>query len=351
VPDKILSQLQKGVYAPVYFLQGDEPFYIDQISSFIEKNALPEHEKAFNQVVLYGKDADVSAVLMQARRFPMMADRQVVIVKEAQSLADIEKDKGREQLLQYLEKPLPSTVLVFCYKNKTLDSRTKVGKALATKAVLLTTKKLYDSQVPAWINSYAKGKQLSVTPKAVAMLAEYIGSDLSRLAMELEKLTLNVKQLIQEHVGISKDYNVFELQSALVAQDVLKVHRILAHFESNPKNNPIFPNLTMLFGFFSKLLVLQTTADRSEETWKKIGVFNSFSKQQYQQAIRTFSGGHCLAIIHHLRTADLQSKGIEGGGMSEADIMRELVYKIMHGLPKESAEELQRAATGYPLGR
>lgn len=340
-PEGILEQLKQGKFAPVYFLQGEEPFYIDTIADYIEDNALQEHEKGFNQVVLYGKDVDVSTVLLQAKRFPMMSDRSVVIVKEAQSIQDIEKEEGMKQLEAYLQNPLPSTILVFCYKHKTLDGRKALAKAVNKHAVLLTTKKLYENQVPAWVNNYLKQKGIKATQQAVQLLSEFIGSDLSRLSNEIDKLLINHKpgttideRVVQENVGISKEYNIFELQAALISRDALKANRIIHYFEANPKNNPLIPNLSMLFNFFTKLLTLHMQQDKSEQGLKKSLGNQAWKVKDYVQAMKVYPLQRCADIIHFIRVADLQVKGISGGDMTEADILRELIFKILHPVPK-----------------
>ncbi len=340
--EDILQKLNQNQYAPVYFLQGEEPYYIDLISDFIEKNALNEADKGFNQVVIYGKDTDMLTILGQAKRYPMMAERSVVIVKEAQSIPDIEKENGMKALEAYLQHPLPSTVLVFAFKHKTLDGRKTLAKTVNKHAVLLTTKKLYDNQVPAWITGYIKSKGLLISPKAVVMLAEYIGADLSRLANEIDKLTLNLlpghtidEKLVQENIGISKEYNIFELQTAIINQDVLKANRIINYFEANPKANPLIPNLNLLFGFFSKLLVGFFAEDRSEGGIAKAMGVNPYFAKDYLNAMRTYNYHRVVQIIHFIRVADLQSKGIEGGNMTDADILKELLFKILHPVPQE----------------
>ena len=340
--DEILVKLRNKQYAPIYFLQGEEPYYIDLISDFIEAKVLSESEKGFNQVVLYGKDVDVATILLQAKRYPMMAERQVVIVKEAQATADIDKESGIKQLEAYFQNPLPSTVLVFCYKHKVLDGRKAFAKTVTKHAVLLTTKKLYDNQVPGWINGYIKGKGLQINPKATLLLSEYIGADISRLANEIEKLSINLQegqtiseQMVQENVGISKDYNIFELQTALINQDVLKANRIVNYFEANPKNNPLIPNITLLFSFFTKLLVLHASPDKSESAISRSLGNRSFLVKEYVQAMRLFNYSCTVQVIHFIRHADLQSKGIEGGNLSDGEILRELVFKILHPIPEE----------------
>ena len=342
--DALLKQLQQRQFHAVYFLQGEEPYYIDAVADLIEKSVLAEHERSFNQVVLYGKDVDVTGILGQAKRFPMMAERSVVIVKEAQTVLDLEQERSWPFLEAYLQHPLASTVLVFCYKYKTLDSRKKLGKLLSSKessAVLMTSKKLYDNQVPQWLTANVRGRGQQITGQATAMLAEYIGADLGRLANEVDKLVLNLQpgqaideELVQRLVGISKDYNIFELQKALIQRDVLKANRILGYFAANPKANPLIPNLTLLFGFFSKLLVLhQAGPNPSDGEFKKLGIMNSFAQKDYQQALRVYSAERVVGFIHNIRRADAQSKGIESGSMDDAEILRELVWLILHNVP------------------
>ena len=346
-PDALLKQLHQKQFQPVYFLQGEEPYFIDAAADLIEKTALPEADRSFNQVVLYGKDVDTAAVLGQARQFPMMAERRVVLIKEAQAVADLESEKVRPFLEAYLKNPLPSTILVFCYKHKTLNATKKdaLGKLLAGKdapgAVLMTSKRLYDSQVPQWLAANVRSRGLQISGQATALLAESIGADLSRLANEVDKLALNLQpgqpideELVQRLVGISKDYNIFELQKALVQRDILKANRILAYFAANPKAHPLIPNLTMLFNFFSRLLVLhQAGPNPGDGVYKSLGILNSFAQREYQQALRAYPVARVMAIIHQVRRADAQSKGIESGSMDEEEILRELVWQILHQVP------------------
>ncbi|MDQ4139263.1 MAG: DNA polymerase III subunit delta [Bacteroidota bacterium] len=341
--EEILQRLKNKEYAPVYFLQGEEPYFIDLIADYIEQNALSKSEKGFNQVILYGKDVDISTILLHAKRYPMMSERSVVIVKEAHSIVDIDRESGMKQLEAYLQNPLPSTVLVFCYKLKVLDGRKSLAKAVNKHAVLLTTKKLYENQVPGWITGYVKSKKLQITPKATLMLSEYIGADISRLANEIDKLALNLKpdqtideRMVQENVGISKEYNIFELQTALVQGNVLKANRIIQYFEANPKNNPIIPILTLLFSFFTKLLCLHASPDKSDAAISKSLGNRSFLVKEYKEAMRTFNYYRTAKIIHYIRIADLQSKGIEGGNMTDGKIMQELIFKILHPVPEEA---------------
>ncbi|TGE04674.1 DNA polymerase III subunit delta [Hymenobacter fodinae] len=346
--DEILKQLQQRQFAPVYFLQGEEPYYIDLVADLLEKNVLQEHEKGFNQVVLYGKDTDVTGILGQAKRFPMMAERSVVIVKEAQAVADLEAEKSWPFLEAYLKNPLQSTVLVFCYKHKTLDARKKLGKLLTgdkntpapAGTVLLTSKKLYDNQVAPWLTNYVRSKGQQITPQATNMLAEYIGAELGRLTNEVDKMLINLlpgqaidEDLVQRMVGISKEYNIFELQSALIRRDVLKANRILLYFEANPKNNPLIPNLTLLFNYFSRLLALHQMPNPTEADWKRIGLVSTYARRDYQSGLKVFDFPRTRDIVHLIRRADAQSKGIDSGSMTDGEILRELVWLILHPVP------------------
>ena len=335
--DSVIKDLRDKKYAPVYFLQGEEPYYIDLISDFIEKNCLGESEKGFNQTVLYGKDVNMNTILLNAKRFPMMSERQVVIVKEAQEISDLGKEAGDKQLEAYLQNPLPSTVLVFAYKYKSLDGRKGLAKTVDKFAVLVNSKKLYDNQLPEWVAGYLSHKNYKLSQKGAVMVADYIGNNLSRIANEMDKLLINVKngeevteELIEKHVGISKEYNVFELQKALINKDIVKANRIVNYFEANPKNNPLIPIVTVLFNFFSKLLVLHGTENKSEGNIAKELQVNPYFVKDYITAARVYSVGHVAKIIHYVRQADNASKGIDSVSSSEGQILKELVFKILH---------------------
>jgi DNA polymerase-3 subunit delta len=336
-PDSVLKDLKANKYSPVYFLQGDEPYYIDLISDYIEKHCIKDHERSFNQTVLYGKETNVNTVLQNAKKFPMMAERQVVIVKEAQELSDLNKEQSEKFLNAYIQNPLPSTVLVFCHKYKTLDGRKSLGKNMDKFSVLVNTKKIYDNQLPEWINKFFVDKGVKIHPKAALLLAENIGNDLSRLANEIEKLLINLKDkkevdesLVEKYVGISKEYNVFELQKALTNRDVVKANRIINYFEANQKNNPIIPTLAALFGFFNKVLLVHGSDDKSDGSIAKTLGVNPFFAKDYSAAARSFPVQKAINIIHYLHEADLRSKGINSNSMEEGQIMKELVFKILH---------------------
>lgn len=336
-PEVVLESLKKRQFAPVYLLQGEESFFIDQISDYIEQHALAEHEKGFNQLICYGKDTTVGGVVTQARRFPMMAERQVVLVKEAQEMSDLNQEKGQQLLEAYIQKPAPNTILVMAHKHKTVDGRKAWVKLLDKTAVLVDCKKLYDDKVPGWTTAYVQAKGYRLQPKAAQMLADSIGNDLSRMSNEIDKLLINFPPKseinadhVQQFVGISKEYNVFELQNALTRRDILKANRIVGHFAANPKENHPLLVVAALFTFFTKLLLLHQQTDRSEAgVAKALGVSPFFAKD-YLQAALVFPPVKLARIIHALRVADLQAKGVEAGSMGEGDILRELVYKILH---------------------
>lgn len=333
----VLKELRKGQYSPIYFLHGDESFFIDQVADYIEENAIDEASKGFNQIVLYGKDVNVITVLNNARRYPMMSDRQLVIVKEAQNISDLLKEEGQKSLVQYIQNPVASTILVFCYKNKSLDKRKSLYKALKDKAVIVESKKLYDNQVPPWIERYIKDKGYGATQKAIYLLSESIGNNLERLAGEVDKMLINfpepveiTDEMVQKYVGISKDYNIFELQKALVMKDVVKANKIVNYFAANPKSNPLLPAITVLYNFYSKLLIAYGSKDRSDRGIAALLKVNPFFAKDYTMAMRHYSAEQVMSNISHLRKADLQSKGYFGSGISPGDILKELTYKLLH---------------------
>uniref|UniRef100_UPI004047B6DA DNA polymerase III subunit delta n=1 Tax=Roseivirga sp. TaxID=1964215 RepID=UPI004047B6DA len=336
-PDQVLQSLKSGDYKPVYFLQGEEAFYIDQISDYIEKNCLSEAEKGFNQTILYGKDVTMAQILTNARRFPMMAQRQVVIVKEAKDIQDLNKEDGQKLLINYLEQAVPSTVLVFAHKHKKVDGRRPLAKVLKDKSVLVTTALLRDYELPAWIEKFIKEKGFSINQNSVHMLAEYIGTNLERLSNEIDKVIVNMgesksinEDLIQKYVGISKEYNIFELQKAISFRDVLKANKMVNYFAANSKANPIIPMIGALFSYYSKLLILHTAKDQSDKGLAMAMGTNPFFIKEYKVAAKNYPVGKVMQNISFLRTADLRSKGVDAGAMSDGEIFKELVYRLMH---------------------
>lgn len=337
--EDILKDLKNRKYKPLYLLHGEEPYFIDQVSNFAEHQLLPEAEKGFNQTVLYGKDTEVMTVLNAAKRYPMMAEYQVVLVKEAQDMKwgrDDDDKKSINPLLNYLENPLPSTILVFCYKYGKFDKRKKTYKAIEKNGVIFESTPLYDSKIPGWIEGFVAAKNYRIDPQASAMLAEYLGNDLSKIANEMEKLMLNVPagqtitmQHVQDNIGISKEYNVFELQSALSRKDPFKVNQIINYFEANQKANPIVLVLGNLNNFFSKVLLYHYSRDRSPQNLaRELGVSPYFLKD-YELAARSYNYGKSMQIISLLREYDLKSKGVDSNA-ENGELMKELMFKILH---------------------
>jgi DNA polymerase III subunit delta len=332
--DQILDNLKKKIVHPVYFLCGEEPYFTDIISDYIENNVLTAEEKGFNQTIFYGKDTDIKIVVEASRRYPMMATQQVIIVKEAQSW------KNLEPLVNYLKAPCRTTILVVNYKYSKPDLRTQEGKEIREKTVYLETKSLRDYQLPAWIESYVKTRGYSITPQASQMLSDFLGSDLSKITNELNKLFIVVpagKRItpdeIEKNIGISKEFNAFELSDALGEKNVLKANRIINHFAANPNDNPIQPVMGALFGYFSKLLRYHYLPDKSNNSVAAaLGIANfPFIIRKYADAARKYNITKLIEIIGILREYDLKSKGLESSsGVSEGDILKEMVYKILH---------------------
>ena len=336
-PEKVLSALKKDTYDNVYLLQGEEPYYIDLLSDYIEQHALDETAKGFNQIILYGKDVEIRDILTQARRFPMMSERQTVIVKEAQDIKDFNKEDTQNLLEEYLKQPVPTTILVFCYKYKTFDKRKKIWKVIEKGSNVVESKRLYDNQVPDWTINYVRGSGNTIEDKAAYMLSENIGNNLQRLVNEIDKILINFKEsvnitpeLVDKYVGINKDYNSFELQRAIAQKDLVKANRIVNYFGDNPRGNPLLPVLAVLFSFFSKLLILHENQGMNpKELASKLRVSPFFVKE-YIQASRQYSLQVVMRNIHHLSNADLSFKGINTSGISERQLLRELIFKLMH---------------------
>jgi DNA polymerase III subunit delta len=331
--EQIINDLKNQVYHPVYFLTGEEPFYIDQISDYIADNVLSDIEKEFNQTVVYGRDTDIPSIISYAKRFPMMSNYQVVIVKEAQNISDI------EGLQSYVENPLKSTLLVICYKYKKLDKRKSFSKCVDKKGVLFESAKLYDNELPAWITSQLAKKGYKILPEASVMLAEYLGSDLSKIASELSKLIINIppgttvnSRHIEDNIGISKDFNIFELQKALITKDVFKANRIVNYFAANPRENPFVVTISILFSFFSKMLIFHSTADKSKNNLCSVLGINPYFFNDYQTGSKNYPEAATRKIIAYLREYDMKSKGVDNNAAfaEDGELLKELVFKIMH---------------------
>ncbi|MRX65933.1 DNA polymerase III subunit delta [Maribacter luteus] len=327
---QIVADIRKGNIRPIYFLFGEEPYYIDKISQYIEKNVLTEDERGFNQMVLYGKEASIDDIVANAKRYPMMAERQVVIVKEAQELS-----RTIEQLVDYAENPQTTTVLVICYKYKKLDKRKKLYKSIQKHGVLFESKKLYENQVSDWLRKVLQGKGYSISHKAAILLVENLGTDLSRISKEMDKLTYILPkesqitpEHIEEHIGISKDYNNFELKKAIGERDVLKASKIIKYFAQNPKDNPFVLTITLLHSFFSQLLQYHGLNDHSPKSVASALRINPYFVGEYQVAAKNYPMKKVSMIISNLREMDLKGKGVGANATPQSDLLKELLVKI-----------------------
>jgi len=330
--EAIISELKAGKYAPVYLLHGEESFFIDKISKFIEDHVLSESEKAFNQIVMYGKEVTPGQVIDNARQFPMMAERRVVVVKEAQALAKI------DQLESYVKNPSPQTVLVINHKYKKLDGRNKLAKVIKGKGIIFDSKKLYDNQIATWISKAVNGRGKAIDPAAAQIMAEYLGSDLSKISNEIDKIVVNLKdeksisvKVIQDQVGITKDYNVFELQNALSQKNTEKVFRIVKYFSENPKSGPIVMVLASLYGYFTKVFTATYYAKgKSDKELAALVGVSPYFVSDYKKAAKNYSVGKLVTIFAALKTADLRSKGVGARKMEHSEILRDLMIKILY---------------------
>ncbi len=329
--DNVLSNLKNQIYHPVYLLHGEESYYIDQISDYIEQHVLNDLEKEFNQTIVYGKDTNVQTLISYARRFPMMANYQVLIVKEAQDMDKI------EDLLSYVEHPQPSTILVICYKYNKLDKRKLFYKAVEKAGVALESAKLYDNKIPDWISEYLRERNYSITPKAAIMLTEFLGADLSKIVNEIMKLMINLpsgakitEDDVDQNIGISKDFNVFELQKAIARKDVYKSNQIIHHFGANPRENPLVKVIPILSGYFIKLFSYHFLPDKSKNSVASALAINPYFVAEYEQAARNFPVGKLVNVIACLREYDLKAKGVDNASATDGELMKELIFKILH---------------------
>lgn len=331
--DEILKELKAKQYRSIYYLMGEESYYIDLITDYIADNVLTETEKEFNLTVIYGNETDIASVINAAKRYPMMSEHQVIIVKEAQNLANI------EELSYYLQKPQPSTILVICHKHGVLDRRKKIAGEIEKTGILFESKKLKDSQLPAFISAYMKRKGTDIEPKAASMLADFVGTDLSRLTGEMDKLVITLPrgktrvtpEQVEQNIGISKDYNNFELRGALVEKDVLKANKIIRYFEENPKTNPIQMTLAVLFGFFSNLMLAYYAPEKSEQGIAAfLGLKSPWQAREYQAAMHRYTGVKTMKIIEAIRLTDAKSKGVGNSSLDDGELLRELIFFILH---------------------
>jgi len=350
--NQILLDLKRRIFKPVYFLCGAEAYYIDLISDYIENNLLDEADREFNQNIVYGKDVDLGGILALAKQFPMMSEYQVVIVKEAQNLKELNKsageddeapalksssNSGAEQFLNYIKHPQPTTILVFCYKYKTPDKRSAIAKSLQKNAVFFESAKMYDNKLPEWISGYVKDLGYNINPKASFLMAEFLGNDLSKITNEISKLLISLKpgseinaDLIQNNIGISKDFNVFELQEALAKRDILKANRIVNYFADNVKEHPIPMTLSSLYGYFSKILRYHFLPDKSKFAAAQALGVNPFFVDGYASAAQNYNTAKLKNIFSSLKECDLKSKGVDNSSIEGGELLKELVFKILH---------------------
>lgn len=331
--EDIIKELRNKQFRPIYYLMGEEPYYIDKISEYIATTILTEAEKEFNQTILYGSETDIATVITTAKRYPMMSEHQVIIVKEAQNLKNI------DDLCYYLQKPLASTILVLCHKNGVLDRRKKVTSLIEKCGILYESKKIKELQLPNFIANYLKKKGITIEPKAAEILSEFVGADLSRLTGELEKLIITLPQgqiritpeQIEKNIGISKDYNNFELKSALIEKNIFKANQIIKYFEENPKSNPLQMTLSLLFNFFSNLMLAYYAPQKTEQgIAMQLNLRNTWQSKEYLIAMQRYSGVKVMKIIEEIRYSDAKSKGVGNASQTNGEILKELVYKILH---------------------
>lgn len=329
---QIVNDIQNGNIKPIYFLMGEEAYYVDKIANFIGDHVLAEEEKGFNQIVMYGRDTSVDEIVSNAKRYPMMAERQVIIVKEAQDLS-----RTIEKLIDYAENPQPTTVLVICYKYKKLDKRKKLHKLISQTGLIFEGKRLYENQVADWIMKTLKSRGYTASPKAAQMLVEFLGTDLSKIDNELQKLQLIspkgtqiTPEIIEENIGISKDFNNFELRNAIGKRDSLKAHRIVNYFAQNPKDNPLVVTVSMLFSFFSQVLQYHGLPDKSKASVAKQLKVNPYFVSDYAIAAKNYPMKKVSKAISIIQEIDVKGKGVGAVNISQGDLLKELLVKIMH---------------------
>tara|TARA_S200000501_G_scaffold256149_1_gene239921 strand:- start:905 stop:1933 length:1029 start_codon:yes stop_codon:yes gene_type:complete len=337
---EIFKDIKAKKYAPVYFLHGEESFFINTLVDHLENELLDESQKSFNQYLLYGKEIDINQIIATARKFPMMGDHQLIVVREAQDIKDWKKSQSIEALIHYLRTPVPSTILVFAYQQKSLDKRSKLFKTLITTTVMMEAKKIYDNQIEPWIQNYLDTKSLQMTQKGIMMLSENIGNNLQRLSIEINKLAMNIpkgveinEQHIQNYVGINRDYNIFELQKAVSFGDYSKAYRIVEYFTLNLNKNPFVITIGQLFNYFNKILIIhQSSVKEKQHIASVIGV-NPFFVGEYLNASKRYSLSIVLRNIEFIHDADLKFKGIKPFVSSkgkEGALLKELIFKLMH---------------------
>ncbi len=327
---KIIGDWKKKIFKPVYLLEGEEDYYIDLVGNYAEHHLLPESEAGFNLTVFYGKDASWSDVVNACMRYPMFAEKQVVLLKEAQQMKELDR------LEHYVEHPLASTIFIIGHKEKTLDKRTKLHKAIKKSGEIFHSEKVRDYKLMEWVTDYLKSQEFTMTPRAIGLLTEHLGNDLNRIVNELEKLTVNLGQRksineddIEKYVGVSKEYNVFELQAAIAKKNMEKAIRIIQYFEANPKAGPIQMVLPALYGYFSKLYVVSGMADKSEASVKQLFFNNAFATKDALAAIKKYNYEDVERSLLLLHEYNLKSVGVNSSGTPDASLLKELVVKMM----------------------
>ncbi len=331
--EQIVTEIKARKYRPVYLFMGDEPYYIDELTNMLTESVLPEEERDFNQSILYGMETNVTAVITMARSYPMMSDHQLIVIKEAQNLSKI------EELEVYVKNPLQSTILVLNYKGGSLDKRKKLYAEIDKNGAIFESKKIPEYKIPAFITSYILSKGLSIDQKSAQMLSDYLGNDLSKLTNEIAKLLIAIPpgqmritaDLIEENIGISKDFNNFELLNAIINKNIFKVNQIADYFEKNPKNNPMIMTMSVLFNFFSNLMICYWAKNKTEQGLAtELGLRNPYQAKDYVIALKNYNAFKCMEIIGLLRIYDAKSKGVDNNSAPDGELLKELLYKITH---------------------
>jgi DNA polymerase-3 subunit delta len=329
----IRNDIQQRRFKPVYLFMGDEAYFIDVLTELLSDTVLTETEKDFNMLTFYGVDADVNLIIASARRFPMMAEYQLIIVKEAQHLDNF------ELLDLYAKNPMPSTILVINYKHGTVDKRKAVIKSILKTGEVFESKKLYENQIPAFIQSWLKDKEIAIDEKSAQMLTDFVGNDISKLIPQLQKLEVSLpegqrrisSELIEKNIGISKDYNNFELQKAIISKNIVAANRIVDYFDKNPRENPLMATIAVLFNYFSNLLECYWLPRKDEQSiMNALNMRSAYFVRDYMAGLRNYSAQKVMGIISDLRTFDARSKGVDNVSASPGDLLKELVYRIMH---------------------
>ena len=333
---QLVKDFQKREFVNIYLFYGEEPFYIDELSEYLTEHVLNDIEKEFNQVVLYGRDSTAAQVVNSCKQFPMIGERQLVVLREAQDL-DLKKEENLNLLLSYINRPQPSSILVICHKYKAPPAKLLKAMVASGSAATIESKRKYDNEMPGWITTQVKSSGYSISDKAANMLVEYLGNNLEKINNELSKLYINHpktkvinEDVIELYIGISKDYNIFEFQRALAKKNVMKANQIANHFALNPNDNPLFKTIPILFGFFSKVLLIHSLPDKSESAILSKAKISPFNKQDYFDAYRNYSAGKVQDIIGWLRECNVRALGIDNYSTDQGELLRELVFKIIH---------------------